>query len=41
VTLKLAEIKNMPPMDMAVFGYGLLHVSRIAQGALKEKAAHL
>ena len=41
VTLKRAEILKMPPLDVAIFAYGLLHVSRIAQGALKRKAAQM
>jgi hypothetical protein len=41
VTLKRAEILKMAPMDVAIFAYGLLHVSRNAQGALKEKAAQM
>ncbi len=41
VTLKRAEILKMAPMDVAIFAYGLLHVSRFAQGALKEKAAQM
>jgi hypothetical protein len=41
VTLKRADILKMPPMDVAIFAYGLLHVSRKAQGALKEKAAQM
>ena len=41
VTLKRADILEMAPMDVAIFAYGLLHVSRIAQGALREKAAQM
>ena len=41
VTLKRADILEMAPMDVAIFAYGLLHVSRFAQGALREKAAQM
>jgi hypothetical protein len=41
VTLKRADILKMAPNDMAIFAYGLLHVSEIAQGALKEKAKQM
>ncbi len=41
VTLKRSDILKMAPMDVAIFAYGLLHVSRIAQGALREKAAQM
>jgi hypothetical protein len=41
VTLKRSEILEMAPMDVAIFAYGVLHVSRIAKGALREKAAQM
>ena len=41
VTLKRAEILEMAPMDVAIFAYGLLRVSRFSQGALREMAAQM
>jgi hypothetical protein len=41
VTLKRSDILKMAPMDVAIFAYGLLSVSQMAQGALKEKAAQM
>jgi hypothetical protein len=41
LTLKRADILKMAPMDVAIFAYGLLRVSRFSQGALREMAAQM